>query len=63
MAKAPTIAAPQHPAMHVAYEKDCREMLEPHLDFLLDKVEAQGWDRRLAASALMYLAAVRLKPA
>lgn len=61
MAKALTIAAPQHPAMSAAYERDCREMLVPHLDALLHKVEAAGWDRGQAASALMYLAARQLK--
>ncbi|ESZ22438.1 hypothetical protein [Mesorhizobium sp. M7A.F.Ca.US.010.02.1.1] len=30
---------------------------------LLRKVQAAGWDRGQAASALMYLAAMRLKPA
>lgn len=63
MAKALTIGAPRHPATGAAYEQDCREALSPHLDALLDKVEAAGWDRRQAASALMYLAAARLKPA
>lgn len=51
MAKALTIAAPQHPAPSAAYEQDCREMLVPHLDALLDKVEAGGWDHGQAASA------------
>ncbi len=63
MAKALTISAPQHPAMHAAYEKECREVLSPHLEALLDKVEAAGWDRKQAASALMYLSAMHLKPA
>lgn len=63
MAKASTIGAPQHPAMTAAYEQECRDMLVPHLDAVLDKAEAAGWDRGQAASALMYLAAMRLKPA
>ncbi|MCZ8546892.1 hypothetical protein OOJ09_22120 [Mesorhizobium qingshengii] len=63
MAKALTIGAPQHPAMTAAYEQECRDMLVPHLDAVLDKAEAAGWDRGQAASALMYLAAMRLKPA
>ena len=63
MAKALTIAAPQYPALSTAYEQECREMLVPHLDALLDKAEAAGWDRGQAASALMYLAAKRLQPA
>lgn len=50
MAKALTISAPQHPAMYAAYEKECREVLSPHLEALLDKVEAAGWDRGQAAS-------------
>lgn len=62
MAKALTIGTPQHPVTSAAYEQDCREMLIPHLDALLGKVEAAGWDRRQSASALMYLAAMRLKP-
>ena len=62
MAKALTIGAPQHEAMSTAYEQECREMLVPHLDALLDKVEAAGWDREQTASVLMYLAAMRLKP-
>lgn len=63
MAKALTIGAPRYQAMSTAYEQECREMLVPHLDALLDKVEAAGWDRGQAASALMYLAAMRLTPA
>jgi len=63
MAKALTIGAPRHPATGAAYEQECRQMLTPHLDALLDKVEAAGWERSQAASALMYLAAARLKPA
>ncbi|RUX53850.1 hypothetical protein EOA22_27675, partial [Mesorhizobium sp. M7A.F.Ca.US.014.04.1.1] len=54
MAKALTIGAPRHPAMSTAYEQECRDMLAPHLDALLRKVEAAGWDRGQAASALMY---------
>lgn len=60
MAKALTIAAPQHPS--TAYEQECREMLVPQIEALLDKIEAAGWERRQAASALMYLAAKRLMP-
>ena len=63
MAKALTIGAPRHPAMTTAHEQECRDMLVPHLDAVLDKAEAAGWDRGQAASALMYLAAMRLKPA
>ena len=53
MAKTLTIGAPQHPAMSAAYERDCREMLVPHLDALSDEVEAAGRDRGQAAPALM----------
>lgn len=63
MAKTLTIGAPRHPVTAAAYEQDCRDMLAPHLDVLLDKVEAAGWDRAQAATALMYLSAKRLKPA
>ncbi|TIM17870.1 MAG: hypothetical protein E5Y74_27490 [Mesorhizobium sp.] len=62
MAKALTIGAPRHAATSTAYEQECRDMLAPHLDALLRKVEAAGWNRGQAASALMYLAAMRLKP-
>jgi hypothetical protein len=48
-------------ALRTAYE--CREMLIPHLVALLDKVEAAGWDRGQAASAILYPAAKRLRPA
>ncbi|RUU87837.1 MAG: hypothetical protein EOR12_22520 [Mesorhizobium sp.] len=63
MAKALTIGAPRHAATSTAYEQEWRDMLAPHLDALLRKVEAAGWNRGQAASALMYLAAMRLKPA
>lgn len=61
MAKEEGIGRPTNPVTHLQYDHDCREALTPHLDALLNKAEAGGWDRRQAASALMYLAAMRLK--
>lgn len=45
------------------YDNDCQDALASHLDDLLDRAEAAGWERRRAASALMYLAAKRLNGA
>ncbi|RUU52233.1 hypothetical protein EOC99_32545 [Mesorhizobium sp. M7A.T.Ca.TU.009.01.1.1] len=41
----------------MAYETECRNMLKPLLAGLLEMAEAAGWNRRTAASALMFLAA------
>ena len=51
------------PSLHAnadRYDNDCQDALAAQIDNLLDQAEAAGWDRRRAASALMYLAAKRL---
>ncbi|MFC3204628.1 hypothetical protein [Aquamicrobium soli] len=52
------IPAPTHlPSEFLAYEAECRKTLKPLLTGLLDTAESAGWNRRTAASALMFLAA------
>ncbi|TPN83324.1 hypothetical protein FJ987_17335 [Mesorhizobium sp. CU2] len=51
------------PSLHTnaaRYDNDCQDALAAQIENLLDQAEAAGWDRRRAASALMYLAAKRL---
>ena len=58
MMKGETVPAPTHPASEfLAYEAECRSVLKPLLAGLLDAAEAAGWNRRTAASTLMFLAA------
>jgi hypothetical protein len=40
----------------IAYEKECRDALRPALTTLLDAAEGVGWDRKIAAATLMFLA-------
>lgn len=56
------LSGPQHPPAHLNYEKDCTQMLSPLVSDILARAEVAGWDRRHVASALMYLAAVELRP-
>jgi hypothetical protein len=56
-----TVAPPTHQANEfVAYEAECKTALAPLLAGLLDMAEQAGWNRRTAASTLMYLAARNL---
>ncbi|ADV12037.1 hypothetical protein AB0V79_02295 [Mesorhizobium ciceri] len=58
MAGLGSVPAPTHQAKEfLAYETECRNVLKPLLAGLLDMAEAAGWNRRTAASALMFLAA------
>lgn len=58
MMKGETVPAPTHPATEfLAYEAECRSVLKPLLAGLLDAAESAGWNRRTAASTLMFLAA------
>ncbi|MGX7873760.1 hypothetical protein ACVDG5_014240 [Mesorhizobium sp. ORM6] len=58
------IPAPTHQAKEfLAYENECRGVLQPQLVGLLDMAEAAGWNRRIAASALMFLAAQQVSAA
>lgn len=52
-----TVPPPKYDVRDFAYEADCKSALGPLLAGLLDRAEAAGWDRRRAASALMFLAA------
>jgi hypothetical protein len=54
------IAPPQRMATDLNYEADLKAALEPILVELLDITAAAGWDRRKAASAIMFLAAQNL---
>ncbi|RAZ90398.1 hypothetical protein DPM33_12780 [Mesorhizobium hawassense] len=60
MANELAIKSPSLEANAARYDDDCQEALVAHIDNLLEQAEAAGWDRRRAASALMYLAAKRL---
>lgn len=59
-----SVPAPTHPANEfLAYESECRNVLKPLLTGLLDTAESAGWKRRIAASALMFLAAQEVSAA
>ncbi|MDW6023394.1 hypothetical protein SAZ10_16705 [Mesorhizobium sp. BAC0120] len=58
MTTAGAVPSPTHPARDfLAYETECRSALRPLLTGLLDMAESAGWNRRTAASVLMFLAA------
>lgn len=61
MAKETLIRTPVHEVNAARYDSDCQDALAAHLDDLLDQAETAGWERSRAASALMYLAAKRLR--
>lgn len=53
-----TVPPPKHQAGEfVAYEAECKDVLRPVLDHLIDTAVKAGWRRGSVASALMYLAA------
>jgi hypothetical protein len=54
------IATPTLPKTDFNYETECKAVLAPLVDGLLDAVESAGWDRRKAAYTLMFLSAQRL---
>jgi hypothetical protein len=59
-----SVPAPTHPEREFfAYEAECRHALGPLLTGLLDMAESAGWNRRTAASTLMFLAAQNLSAA
>ena len=57
------IRQPVHQVNATSYDADCQDALASHLDDLMDRAEAAGWNRGRIASALMYLAAKRLNAA
>ncbi|MER8752896.1 hypothetical protein NKH57_27235 [Mesorhizobium sp. M1050] len=64
MAGLGSVPAPTHQAKEfLAYETECRSALQPLLAGLLDMAEAAGWNRRTAASTLMFLAAQQVSAA
>ncbi|SFO67664.1 hypothetical protein SAMN03159463_02644 [Mesorhizobium sp. NFR06] len=59
-----SVPAPTHPTSEfLAYEAECRSALTPLLTSLLDAAESAGWNRRTAASTLMFLAAQHVSAA
>jgi len=53
-----SVPPPTHsPNGFLAYETECRHALKPLLTGLLDMAVSAGWNRRTAASTLMFLAA------
>lgn len=59
-----SVPTPTHsPSEFLAYETECRSALKPLLTGLLDMAVSAGWNRRTAASALMYLAAQQVSAA
>ncbi|MBS3652354.1 hypothetical protein KEU06_27560 [Pseudaminobacter sp. 19-2017] len=59
-----SVPAPTHSKSELlAYETECRDALRPLLESLLGMAEAAGWNRRTAASTLMFLAAQHLSAA
>ncbi|MER8376390.1 hypothetical protein [Mesorhizobium sp. M1409] len=64
MAGLGSVPAPTHQAKEfLAYETECRSALQPLLARLLDMAETAGWNRRTAASTLMFLAAQQVSAA
>jgi len=59
-----SVPAPTRPSSDfIAYEAECREALQPLTARLLEMAEAAGWNRRIAASTLMFLAAQQVSAA
>jgi hypothetical protein len=59
-----SVPAPTHPSSEfIAYEAECREALQPLVAHLLEMAESAGWNRRIAASTLMFLAAQQVSAA
>lgn len=53
-----TVTAPKHKASDfLAYESECKDVLRPLLNGMIEMAEKAGWKRRTVASALMFLAA------
>ena len=53
-----TISSPTKEASEfLAYEAECKDVLRPALDHMIETAVKAGWRRRTVASALMFLAA------
>jgi hypothetical protein len=60
----PGIASPTRPPSDfLAHETECRDVLRPWLEGVLKMAEVAGWNRRTAASTLMFLAAQHVSSA
>jgi hypothetical protein len=58
------LPAPTHEAKEfMAYESECRSVLMPLLTELLERAVAAGWNRRTAASTMMFLSAQQVSAA
>jgi len=58
------VPAPTHSTREfLAYETECRNILKPFLNGLLDRAVSAGWSRRTVASSLMFLAAQQVSAA
>ena len=58
VANVATISSPKNEANEfLAYEAECKDVLRPVLDHMIDTAVKAGWRRRTVASALMFLAA------
>ena len=52
-----TVPPPKHQAGEfVSYEAECKDVLRPVLDHMIDTAVKAGWRRRTVAFALMFLA-------
>jgi hypothetical protein len=59
-----SVPTPTHsPGEFLAYETECRSALKPLLTGLLEMAVSAGWNRRTAASTLMFLAAQQVSAA
>jgi len=64
MADLDHVPAPRHPPHDfLSHEAEARTALAPLLESLLARLEEAGWDRRTAASTLMFLAAHQVSAA
>jgi uncharacterized Ntn-hydrolase superfamily protein len=53
-----TISSPKKEASEsLAYEAECKDVLRPVLNDMIEAAVKAGWQRRTVASALMFLAA------
>ena len=53
-----TISSPKKEAREfLAYEAECKDVLRPVLDDMIEAAVKAGWQRRTVASALMFLSA------
>ena len=55
------VPVPHHPPSEfLSHDAEARTALAPLIESLLDRLVMAGWDRRIAASALMFHAAAQV---